>query len=89
MEQLFAHVDLPATGGWLLFVLTAYGTLSGRWFVTRREYNSMEIRALKAEANVDELIGAVGSHVAVARLTQATIEAGTKGVQTAPMEGQQ
>ncbi|GAA1790232.1 hypothetical protein GCM10009795_039920 [Nocardioides hankookensis] len=65
-------------GGWALFGMAMIGLMSGRWFVSRRELDSMEKRALAAEANVAQLLPAVAEHNAMGRLSQATIEAAAR-----------
>jgi len=69
---MFEGVPWPqvtaASGGWLLFGLTMYGLITGRWFVTRREADTYIKRAEKAEAGRDTLIGTVAEMTGVGRL---------------------
>lgn len=78
MEGLPWPTITAAGGGWLLLGLAILGLLNGKWFVSRREYDSMEKRAIKAEEQVDLLLPAVAEHNAVGRLSQATIEAAAR-----------
>lgn len=85
-------MDLPwpaitaASGGWLLFSLSMYGLLTGKWLVSRREADQYILRAEKAEANVELALQSMAAQTGVGKLQRKVLEAAAEATAESPSD---